>query len=282
MSRKVSSDSTNVSFFLSQTMAIEPMFINSKRSGSLIDKKYLDEVVQECTTIMQVFDRIKCYYSWFNYTLIDQIFEMFCSRDRDFGAEYQGYKQKFKAYCSNRLCRVPKSCSTFGNPRYGTKTFVFKVDKKWRKIKISQISKIKASICKIFRIKSGALFLRSARKGCVELLFDIPDFIAELILPTTLETEGEALCKAGILNVSPCSYTGKKLLNTILLTLHAKYCTSTITLLSYIHTSFKFLSVMSFWIWLFKCELKILCLLGKLHRNPGQSHTVLCIFVTVP
>ena len=189
-------------FYLSQTVAIEPIFIQNEQSGSLISDKCLDEAAQECMTIMQVFKKIKSYYSWFNHMLIDNIFTIFCSEDHEFKVAHQDYKKKFESYCNNRLCCVPEGSDIFGDHQSESQsqTIVLKLDHKWSTIKISQISVIKDSICKLFHIRSEALFLRSARKGCVELLFTVPDIVAQIILPVTPKKE-EALHKVGILNL---------------------------------------------------------------------------------
>lgn len=138
------------------------------------------------STIDEVFDFLRGYYSWFNYQLIELLINAFCMKDEDMMYRLKVYKSRMEEYCKHRLCRVP--AIGFGKGMKRSKQFSFKIDEEWNKIRINQITVATAIIAKTLKLKRVALYLRTVRNGCVELTYDIPVREMAAILPVSMDT----------------------------------------------------------------------------------------------
>ncbi len=168
--------------FLGEIEAVTAVTAAAKKPIYLFEREGL-----RFSTIDEVFDFLRGYYSWFNYQLIELLINAFCMKDEDVMYRSKVYKSKMEEYCKHRLCRVP-AANGFGKGMKGSKQFSFKIDQEWNKIRINQITFATAFIAKTLKLKRVALYLRTTRNGCVELTYDIPVRVMAAILPVSIDT----------------------------------------------------------------------------------------------
>ena len=111
--------------------------------------------------------------------------------------ELSDYKAKMKQYCENRLCQFPNILIGFGEHGDVTKPYIFKIDKEWQTMRFSELETIKEIIRDILHLKREALFVQAVSNGCVEVVFGIPEHVADAVFPLS-EDQVRALKKYGI------------------------------------------------------------------------------------
>ena len=68
-----------------------------------------------------------------------------------------------------------------------TTPVVMKIDQEWKTVKIKQIEVVRDNVAAILKIQSYHLHLQTVRKGCVELVFHLPNFVATKCLPPSTD-----------------------------------------------------------------------------------------------
>ena len=156
---------------------IKAVFRTSGNSSLLFTHEHLHRIEIECNDLDEVFRKLNGYYSWFNFGLIEVLVNTFCYNVAEVCTELSDYEAHFKRYCKNRLCQIPDPQNGFGEYRDFTKPYVFKIDKNWSDMKLSDMETILETIRNILNLNKAALCLRSVRNGCVELTFDLPKHV---------------------------------------------------------------------------------------------------------
>ena len=179
--KKASVEVKALATYLQQIELIEASLVTAKHSCLFFTTKIIESI--ENSDIDNVFRELKDYYSWFNYDLIGGIIDAFCDKDDDLKMELSDYKENMKQYCENRLCQFPDSLNGFGEHRDNNKPYIFKIDKEWSLMRLSELDAIKSIICDVLKLKRVALFLRSVENGCVEVTFGVPEPVADIVFP---------------------------------------------------------------------------------------------------
>ena len=148
----------------------------------------------EAGDVDNIFRELKHYYSWFNFDLIEAIISVFCSDDKDVKKELSDYKVQMREYCKQRLCKIPKVFCEHGDR---ATSCVFKIDKEWRTMRLSELKTIEKNICRVLKLKNVALFLQAVSNGCVEVTFDIPVHVVDIVFPLS-EDQVKALKEHGV------------------------------------------------------------------------------------
>ena len=180
--RGVSAD--QLILFLAQLEGLDPVCTTAAESYLLFEQDIIKIFKAECSTIEDVFMRLKGYYSWFNYQLIKDIANVFCEDDVQLKKEFKKYKSHLSKYCEKRLHYFPEETEP---PTVDTQIYIFKIEQEWRTMTLSQVKIVKKIICQILKLQKVALRLRSVRNGCVEMTFDIPTHLAEVVFPLSEE-----------------------------------------------------------------------------------------------
>ena len=154
----------------------------------------------------EVFQSLMDYCSWFNHELLDDIIEAYCEEDESVARAKERFHQRFHTYCKHRVRRVRKQ-NGFGHFRRKKDSIRIhvKVDRKWNSIRVEQISILRRNIAEILKVRNHTLYLCTVEKGCVQLLFLVPAFVAEIIFPLAVQQE-VALSRAGIFQLTCGDY----------------------------------------------------------------------------
>ena len=187
-------------FYLCRIQAIRTEYTKAKKECLLFDK-CLREELQNSSNFYTVFDIIEDCYSWINYGLIESIIEYFCEKDQSVKARLNAYKNDFKQYCNDCLRINPKLLTEAQHsvPTSTKKVEVpFKVEKNWDELSSKNIDEYRIRISTILHMKNNyVLLLKTIEEGCVKLTFEIPQHVADALLPLT-EEQIQALQKCGI------------------------------------------------------------------------------------
>ena len=182
--------------------ALEPVYADAKKP--LLDKQVED--IRNKATMTDVFRILSDYYSWFNYDLIENLIQTFCTKCQDV---LQEFKKCFFEYSERRVFVVVHSAecsdqetgvrerivriSEYGSDRkHDVKYFILKMDKRWNMITVKQLRRIRKTVAGILKVKKHTLYLQRVEKGCCQMTFLIPEFVAAAVFPLQFPTEQKA------------------------------------------------------------------------------------------
>lgn len=148
----------------------------------------IKEIEERCqSNVHQVFIEIQRYYSWINFGLIESIIDGFLREDKSVQALWAEYQKKFQEYCRERVCKIPKPLNGLQTFKQGQKNkkVAFKIDYGWHEIRFDRLDNIRADITRMLGLKPYTLYLSTIKQGCVELVFRVPQHVADVIFPPT-------------------------------------------------------------------------------------------------
>ncbi len=154
---------------------------------------FMMQIKNDCQSdVGKVFPAIRKCYSWINFGLIESIKDAFLSNNEDIQAKWAAYQTHFKEYCNERVLvyKIPKPINGTRNISklsQKSNTVVFKIDAEWREMRFDRLMSIQGSIKRLLGLKSHTLYLKTVNQGCVELVFEVPRHVADVIFPPTKE-----------------------------------------------------------------------------------------------
>ena len=178
--------------------ALDPVYKDSQKPAL----HYFSQELRSAQSIEDVLYIISDYISFFNYHVIEHIVEgLGTDQDR---AELQNYEKEFDEYSKRRVYECP--------PVYGPKSdaehvnLVVKVDSVFEEFTVKALKKFEYRLSRIFCVSSqSVLRLCRVEAGCVQLIFQIPSFVQQEILPLSSEQES-ALAAEGVIRLTCGDY----------------------------------------------------------------------------
>ena len=140
-------------------------------------------------SLTSVFDQVRDYISWFNYSFISDIIDAYCENNGSIKKTLQEFQQLLQKYCKHRVCK----CSLRNGFGFGRKRacahMVLKIDKEWKTIRVKQVEEVTSNLARILNVHRRALYLRSVENGCVQLTFIVSNTFTAAIFPLSREQE---------------------------------------------------------------------------------------------
>ena len=154
-------------------------------------RRKFDDPSASMTTVWNI---IGDYFSFFDYDVLEIIVDTLgTNKDKQKIAEY---KKSFKAYASRRLFIEVTSKNDPSPNEWNVLLFVM-LDSSYDDCEIGHLKKLKANLSEILTLSDSVLVLRKIRKGSIHLVFEIPDFITEVVFPLSPDQES-ALGELGV------------------------------------------------------------------------------------
>ena len=161
------------------------------------DRSLLNEhrdEIKRARLISEIFNILSAYWNYLSYEILEYIIELYgTSDDRE---RLKKYDEELCNFCKRRIFEVPMPVSGSGTENKSSP----KQEKLYVKLDVQedipseQFYQIKRRIAKILHVNSATLQIYSMNKGCVQLTFLIPKFVAQEIFPLSYE-QTSALCK---------------------------------------------------------------------------------------
>lgn len=148
------------------------------------DENVLNDVgknIRNATSIADIFLELMCYWSFFNYELLEHIIQVFGTPEDKL--KLQKYLDDLKKFCQRRIFEVP--AHVYGNERKEQDwvKFTVKLDDEVQKLK--DLCQVKSKIAEIIGLRLSALYLCRIARGCVEVVFMVPQLVAQKVFPLT-------------------------------------------------------------------------------------------------
>ena len=161
---------------------------------SLFDADISD--LREATNLTSAFRIVRHRCSWFNYSFLGDIIEMFCEGEKEIVVAYKNYRAHLQSYCKGRAEKVPFK-NGFGQGGKKDEVLAFKIDRNWEKIQIEQLEEVIFNLAHILEVQRAILHLYCVKEGSVQLTLLVPSYIPGTVFPLTTKQE-EAMLEMGI------------------------------------------------------------------------------------
>ena len=151
------------------------------------DRSLLNEhrdEIKRAESISEIFNILNAYWNYLSYEILEYIIQLHGTSEDD--ERLRKYNNKLHNFCKRRLFEVPMPVSGSGTENPKQEKLYVKLDVQ-ENIPIEQFYQMKRRIAKILCVKPATLQICSMNKGCVQLIFLIPKFVAQNIFPLSHE-----------------------------------------------------------------------------------------------
>ena len=135
--------------------------------------------IRNASTVEKIFLVLKGHWSFINYGILEHIIKS-CGTKED-KTNLQEYIQQLKEFCKRRIFEVPPHAYGSESKKQNWTKLTFKLDKKVPTLE--DIRETQRLIAQILDLKPSTLYLCCVNEGCVQLLYLIPSFVAEVVFP---------------------------------------------------------------------------------------------------
>ena len=178
---------------LARILADLGAFHPSKPNKPLLQDR-LDDIMN-AEDIDTVFFIIRDYSSFINFSLIEHIAtELGTEKDK---MRMQEYQSELEGYCQRNIFECPSYHTSDSNQM----RLVIKVDSGIETFSLKHQLSFQSRLADIIKVAKYTLQLCSVEKGCIELTYQIPRFVKEVIFPLEEQQHGE-LRKMGVISLS--------------------------------------------------------------------------------
>ena len=187
---------------LMELRGYEPLSNSSKEKGvCLLENRYNE--IKEAKDITRVFEILSDYSSFFNYDIIAFIAKhLGLESDRKNLATYES---ALETYCRHHVFECPSYSSK--NSKFPD--LILKVDPEVTesdKFTLKSLRRFTVKVARALKVTKHSLILCSIKKGCLEIMFQIPPHIKEAIVPLSND-QNEALQHLGVQKVRIANIT---------------------------------------------------------------------------
>jgi len=133
--------------------------------------------IQNASSILEIFVIMLPYLSFFNYQPLERIIERKGTPEDK--AHLQKYLDDLKEFCQRRIYEVPPRVYGNESNKDNWTRFTVKLDDLIQRL--DDLDEVRRSITKILGLQY--LYLRDIHTGCVEVVFLIPQLVAQKVFP---------------------------------------------------------------------------------------------------
>ena len=139
--------------------------------------------LNSASSLEEVWIIIGEYWSFFDYYVFTQIVKLFGNQD---DKQHLGeYEQKFNEYIKRRVFPI-----TIGSgSRDDSVQYLVKLDSTYDGCEIGRLKRFQLRLSEILNLDPGILRLSQIKRGSIEMIFQIPVFVVELIFPLSISQE---------------------------------------------------------------------------------------------
>ena len=153
------------------------------------DRRLLDEhreEIRSAKSVSEIFNILCAYWNYLDYKLLVYVIEECGTHDDSVVKRLQSYNEALQRFCKRRIFELPL-------PENGNGAENKKQEKLYIKLNIpedtlvEQMFPIRIKVAEILQLNPATLQICSVDKGCVQLIFLIPKFVARKIFPLSDE-----------------------------------------------------------------------------------------------
>lgn len=152
--------------------------------------KHLYDVQEElnsCDSIIDLFFLLKNYWSWMNYDLLEEIVFQFC--DDSIQCRFITYeKETLGPFLKRSIIEIP-SCAYGHQNIQNYENLVFKLGTDMESHSADSLRLIRDKLCRILEVDPKALHIAMVTDGCIEITFVVPSNIFDEVFPLSKDAQ---------------------------------------------------------------------------------------------
>ena len=157
----------------------------------------IDEI--ESTDINGAFRILRSYGSFFDYYVLKHIVESHLCTNGD-RSELQRYEKMRENYCRRSVFECPSVINT--TQRANLRSFVIKADESvFDSYEMEALNVFRVNVAIVFGLEGHTLLLHTVEKGCLQLTFQIPHFVEDILFPITTKQQ-QTLRNLGVARIT--------------------------------------------------------------------------------
>ena len=215
------------------------------------DRSLLDEHRQEikgAKSISEIFIILNAYWNYLSYEVLEYIIQHYgTSEDTE---RLTDYKVKLHNFFKRRLFEVPMPVRGNGTENKSSpkqEEVNVKLDIR-EDIPADQFCQMKVKIAKILQLKPATLQICSFAKGCVQLIFLIPKFVAQEIFPLSHEQMSALFKDVSVIRLECGDYVSEVCHHPLCLQYHSMFSVLTTHCISVVMISNRDLARVRTWV----------------------------------
>ena len=154
------------------------------------DQRLLDEhreEIKRAESVSEIFIILSAYWNYLDHDILVYIINHYGTRGDDSDEKrLQNYKEALQRFCKRRIFELPVPESGNGTGNKKQVKFYVKLNIP-EDTRAEQMFLIKRKVAEILQLNPVTLQIYSVDKGCVQLIFLIPKFVAQEIVPLSDE-----------------------------------------------------------------------------------------------
>ena len=157
--------------------------LRSERFEESIFNNYEDQL-RAATNANTVFDILQKFWSFIDYDLLKHLIEFLGSEDDK--KRMVKYNENFDQYAKRRISECPSIEPTDDNK---WKNVYIKLDSKLEAMTINELREFRFKVSEIIDTHVSTIHFCCVKRGCIQVMWQIPYFIEQIILPLSPEKE---------------------------------------------------------------------------------------------
>lgn len=154
--------------------------------------------IRKATSIDELYKLIDSHQSFFNWEILAEVIKIHGTKEDQTNLEI--YREGFQRFAKIRLFKCPQKLYGSNGPRYQMTELTVKIEASWESSTIQQVHQLKQTLAKVLQLSPTCLHLCQVKEGCVELVFAVPQFVAQSVLPLT-QKQIELLCELEVVEL---------------------------------------------------------------------------------
>jgi len=163
--------------------AFEPAI--GERDPRLLDEHR--EEIKSAKSVSEIFNILCAYWNYLDYDILMYVIEYYGTHSDKM--RLQNYNEKLQRFCKRSINELPLPDSGIGSDHKKQVELYVKVNIPEDTQAEQILFPIKRKVAKILQLNSATLLIYSVDKGCVQLIFLIPKFVAREIFPLSKAQE---------------------------------------------------------------------------------------------
>ena len=179
------------------------LFLQAYEPALKKEQAFLEDHKKElysAKSFSEICDIILPYMSFFNPGLLKYIIKRHGTQENK--VDFKKYKRKLRKFCEDiAVFPLPANFSSEKQSPSSEKREEIKIKLNLNDRRLQLLCDVKSAIAKILKVNEVSLYFKSAKKGCIEVVFLVPRFMVDYLFPLA-EEQLKAISSLGALKLT--------------------------------------------------------------------------------
>ena len=163
------------------------------------------KIIEKASRIEAIFNILTKYWSFLDFSHLENIAEVYCSQDCDAKRALEQYKEDVRQFCERRVSELPPGSLNNGTDIEGMDKLIIVLDLQDPSLRLSHVLRLKEVIADILGQPASKLVLCDIENGSIVVIFWMAISLGEELFlsksPPLTQTQEEKLKEAGVVSL---------------------------------------------------------------------------------